>query len=99
MRGLHEFVADADGKVFVLVHDAAVGVAVVGAVVALLDQRPGLLLLLLLGVDEFLDVAVPVAQRVHLGGAAGLAAGSSRRWPPGRKPSGTTADRWAGRRR
>ena len=73
--GLHELVADAHGKVLVLVHDAAVGVAVVGAVVALLDERPGLLLLLHLGLDELLDVAVPIAQRVHLGGAAGLAAG------------------------
>ena len=44
--GLHELIADAHGEVFVLVHDAAVGIAVVGAVVALLDQRPGLLLLL-----------------------------------------------------
>ena len=28
-----------------------------------------------LGVDELLDVAVPIAQGVHLGGAAGFAAG------------------------
>ena len=98
-RGLHEFVAHAHGKIFVLVHDAAVGVAVVGAVVTLLDQRPGLLLLLLLGVDEFLDVAVPVAQRVHLGGAARLAAGLHHVGDLVINLAGTTAGRWAGRRR
>src|SRR5690349_24743646 len=65
----------ADGQIFVLIHDAAVGIAIVGAVVALFDQRPGFLLFLLLGIDEFFDVAVPVAQRIHLGGAAGFAAG------------------------
>ena len=74
-RGPHEFVADAHGKVFVLIHHAAVGVAVVGTVVALFDERPGFSFLLLLAVDELLDVAVPVAQRVHLRGAARLAAG------------------------
>jgi len=73
--GEHEGVADADGEVFVLVHDAAVGVAIVGAVVTLFDQGPGFLFLLLFGVNEFFDVAVPVAQGVHLGGAAGFAAG------------------------
>ena len=73
--GLHELVADPHGEVFVLVHDAAVSVAIIGAVVALLDQRPGLLFLLLFGVNELLDVPVPVAQRVHFGGPAGLAAG------------------------
>ena len=44
-------------QIFVLIHDRAVGVAVVAAVVALLDQRPRFLLFLLLRVDEFLDVA------------------------------------------
>ena len=73
--GLHEFIADPHGKVFVLVHDAAIGVAIVGAVVTLLDQGPRFLFLFLFGVDEFLDVAVPIAQGVHLGGAAGFAAG------------------------
>ena len=73
--GGHELVADADGKVFVLIHDGAVGVAVVAAIVALLDERPGLALFPLLAVDEFLDVAMPVAEGVHLGGATGLAAG------------------------
>src|SRR4029077_16961258 len=58
-----------------LIHDAAVGVAVVAAVVALLDQGPGFLLLLLFGVDELFDIPVPVAQGVHFGRAPGLAAG------------------------
>ena len=65
-RGLHELVADAHGEVFVLIHHAAVGVAVVGTIVPLLHECPRLLLFLLLAVDELLDVAVPVAQRVHL---------------------------------
>ena len=73
-RRVHELVAGADGEVFVLVHDRAVGFAVVGAVVALLDERPGFPLLLLLGEDEFLDVGVLVLERVHLRGATGLAA-------------------------
>ena len=74
-RGLHELVAGAHGKILVLIHHAAVGVAVVGTVVALLDQGPRLLFLLLFRVNELLDVAVPVAERVHLGGAPGFAAG------------------------
>ena len=55
---VHELVAGADGEILVLVHDRAVGLAVVGAVVALLDERPRLPLLLLLGHDEFLDVGM-----------------------------------------
>ena len=74
-RRLHEFITGAHGKVFVLIHHTAVGVAVVGAIVALFNQCPRLLFLLLLGVNEFLDVAVPVAQRVHFGRATGFAAG------------------------
>ncbi len=74
-RGFHEFVAGAHGQIFVLIHHAAVGVAVVGTVVTLLDERPGLPFLFLLGVNEFLDVAVPVVERVHLGRAARFAAG------------------------
>ena len=73
-RSLHEFVADANGKVLVLIHDAAVSLAVKRAVVALLHESPGLLLFLLFAVDEFLDVAVPVAKRVHFGSAAGFSA-------------------------
>lgn len=41
----------------------------------MLDKCPGFLLFLLFGVDEFLDVTVPVAEGVHLGGTAGFAAG------------------------
>ena len=70
---LHEFVTHANRQVFVLVHDAAVSGAIVRAVVALFDQGPCLFLLFLLGVDEFLDVAMPIAQRVHFGGAPSLA--------------------------
>ena len=73
--GVHEFVAHADGEIFVLVHHRAVRIAIVAAVVALLDERPCLLLLLRLGLDEILDVGMPVLQRVHLGRAPGLAAG------------------------
>ncbi len=84
--GVHEFIADPHGKIFVLVHDAAVGVAVVAAVIALLDQRPGLFFFLVFRVNEFLNIAVPIPQRIHLGGPPGLAAGSSRRWPPDHTP-------------
>ena len=73
-RSLHELIAHAHGQVFILIHDAAVGIAIIGTVVALLDERPSLLLFPLLGIDEFLDVTMPVAQRVHLGRATGLAA-------------------------
>src|SRR4051812_19984882 len=72
---LHEFVADANGKVFVLIHDAAVSLAVKRAIIALLHESPGLLLFLLLAIDELFDVAVPVPKRVHFGGAAGFSAG------------------------
>ena len=71
---VHEFVAHPHAQVFVLIHDRAVGVAVVTAVVALLDQRPGFLLFLLLRVDELLDVRMPVLERVHLRRAPGFAA-------------------------
>src|SRR5690606_11203698 len=33
------------------------------------------LFLALLAIDEFLDIAVPIFERIHLGGATGLAAG------------------------
>ena len=72
--GVHELVAGAHGQVLVLVHDRGVGLAVVAAVVALVDQGPGLPLLEGLGLDEFLDVGMPVLERVHLGRAARLAA-------------------------
>ena len=41
-RRLKKFVAGADGKIFVLIHHAAIGVAVVRTVVALFDQAPTL---------------------------------------------------------
>ena len=59
-RGIHELVAHPHAQIFILIHDRAVGVAVVTSVVTLLDQRPRFLLFLLLRVDEFLDVRMPV---------------------------------------
>ena len=60
----------------VLVGDRVVGAAgdVEAAVVAGVDQRPGLLLLVRLAVDEVLDVRVVDVEDHHLGRAAGLAA-------------------------
>ena len=72
---LHELVAGAHREVFVLIHHRAIGVAVVAAVIALLDECPGLFLLEGLGFDKFLDVRMPILEGVHLGGSAGLAAG------------------------
>ena len=74
-RRLHEFVAHPDGEIFILIHDAAVSIAVVRSVITLFDQRPSLLLFFLLGINEFLDVPMPIAQRIHFGGAACFAAG------------------------
>src|SRR5687767_12613532 len=54
-RGFHEFIRGAHGKIFVLIHDAAVGFAVVGTIVTLLNQRPGFLFFALLAIDELLD--------------------------------------------
>src|SRR5438045_5557112 len=73
-RRVHEVVAHPHAQIFILIHDRAIGVAVVTAVVSLLDQRPRFLLFLLLGLDEFLTVRMPVFQRVPLGGAPGFAA-------------------------
>ena len=73
--GLHELIAHADREVRVLEHDRAVGLAVeIGLVAALLDQHAGLLLFLGLALDELHDVGMPDLERLHLGGAAGLAA-------------------------
>ena len=74
-RGFHELVTSTDREVFVLIHDAAISFAVVRTVVALLNQCPRLLLLLLLGINEFFDVAVRITKRVHLRCTTGLAAG------------------------
>ena len=73
-RGFHELVAYAHAQVFVLIHDRAVGVAIVTAVVTLLDQRPGFFLFLLLGIDELFDVRMPILERVHLRGTPRFAA-------------------------
>jgi hypothetical protein len=46
--------------------DAPVGFAVEGPVIACSNQGPSLVLLLLFGFNEFLNVTMPVAQRVDL---------------------------------
>src|SRR4029079_3534271 len=58
----------------VLEEDRLVRLTVERAVVARVDQRPGLLLFLALALDELLDVGVIGVEDDHLGGAAGLAA-------------------------
>ena len=73
--GLHEVVGESHGEVCVLEEDRAVGLAVeVGVVTPLFDEHAGLVLLLRLALDEFHDVGMRHLQRLHLGGAAGLAA-------------------------
>ena len=73
--GLHELIADAHGEIGVLEHNRAIGLAVeIGLVAPLLDQHERLPLLLRLALDELHDVGVPDLERLHLGGAAGLAA-------------------------
>src|ERR1051326_9374462 len=72
-RRLHELIADTHGMILVLVHYASIGIPIVGAIVSLLDQRPSLLLFPLFCVDKLLDIPVPVAQGIHLGGTAGFA--------------------------
>ena len=74
LDGLHEFVGDAHGVVGVLEEDRAVGFAIDGAVVALLDQHVGLALLARLAVDELHDVRMVDVEDDHLGGAARFAA-------------------------
>src|SRR5438477_618332 len=49
-------------------------VAIVTAVVAVLDQRPRFFLFLLFCVDELLDIGVPIFERVHLRRAPRFAA-------------------------
>ena len=71
--GIHEIIAHAHAQIFVLIHDRAIGIAVIAAVIALLDQRPGLLLFFLFRVNELFNVRMPVLERVHLGGAARFA--------------------------
>jgi hypothetical protein len=55
MTGLHELVGRAHGVIRVLKEDAAVRRSVEAGVVAGVDQRPRLFLLLDLALDEFLD--------------------------------------------
>ena len=71
---LHELVRDPDAVVGVLEVDAAVRLTGEARVVAGLDERPGLLLLVELGIDEVEDVRVVGVEDDHLGRAAGLAA-------------------------
>ena len=76
LDGGHELVGDADGVVGVLEEDGAVGLGVgAGAVVASLDEVPGLLLFVDLALDEVYDVGMVDVEDDHLGGATGLAAG------------------------
>ena len=70
----HKFVAHPYADIFVLIHHRAVGVAVVTAIIALLDQRPRFFLFLLFGVDELFDIRVPIFERVHLRGSPRFAA-------------------------
>src|SRR5690606_38053087 len=72
--GPHEGIIHPHGLIHVLEGHAAVSRPVEGAVVALLDEGPRLLLLRLLGFDELEDVGMPRLQGLHDGGAARLAA-------------------------
>src|SRR5262245_55140760 len=45
---VHKLITHARAQVFVLIHDGAVGIAVVASVITLFDQSPGLLLFFLL---------------------------------------------------
>ncbi len=75
-HGVHEVVGHAHGVVGVLEEDGRVGLGVrTAAVVAVLDQRPGLGFFLLLALDEVDDVRMVDVEDDHLGGAARLAAG------------------------
>ena len=74
LGGAHEIVGDAHGVIGVLEEDGAVGFAVDGRVIALLDQHVRLALFLHLALDEFHDIRVVDVQDHHLGRAARLAA-------------------------
>src|SRR6266487_4375792 len=65
-RCVHKFVAYTHADIFILIHHRAVRVAIVAAVVTVLDERPRFFLFLLLRVDELFDVRVPILQRIHL---------------------------------
>ena len=72
----HEVIGDTHGVVGVLELDGVIGAArhVEADVVARVDQRPRLLLLLRLGVDEVHDIGVVGVEDDHLGRAPGGAA-------------------------
>src|SRR5207244_4833362 len=73
---VHELVGYANGVVGVLEEDGGVGLGVgAGAVVASLNEMPGLLFFLHLALDEVFDVGMVDVEDDHLGCAAGLAAG------------------------
>ncbi len=74
-HGVHEVVGHAHGVVGVLEEDGRVGLAVgAAAVVAVLDERPGLGFFFLLALDEVDDVGMVDVEDDHLGGASRLAA-------------------------
>src|SRR6267378_2473133 len=54
-RRLHKFITNADRKILVLVHDAAISLPIIRPVITLFDQRPSFAFFLLLGVNELLD--------------------------------------------
>src|SRR5207244_13000639 len=73
-RCFHELITHPHAQIFILVHDRAVRVAVVTAVVTLLDQRPRFFFFFLLRVNEFRNVGMPILECVHLGGTPRFAA-------------------------
>src|SRR5713226_5786322 len=73
-HGVHELVGHAHGVVGVLEKDGTIGGAIERGVIAGVDQRPRLLLLILLARDEFFDVGMVGVEHDHLGCAPGLAA-------------------------
>ena len=75
LNGLHEGIRDANGVIGVLEEHGSVRLAVETAVVARVDQGPGLFLFACLGFDELHDVGMVDVQNDHLGRAPGLAAG------------------------
>src|ERR1051325_11226537 len=62
-RCFHEGITDPDTQIFVLIHDRAVGVSVITPIVPLLDEGPRFPLLVWLGINEFLDVRMPIDRK------------------------------------
>ena len=76
LHRVHEVIGDADGVVGVLEEDRCVRLSPVEVpVVPGVDQRPGLLLLGQLAVDELLDIGMADVEDHHLRGSSGLATG------------------------